>query len=168
MSLIEFQGTSIELDLSDEYVFLLSTKEASKCFGCSADAIRQSKSHNQHELIESKHSFTVRNSNNAKKIMWTKRGIVHLGFFIKSKCIKEFRKWATNYVIDGQIPNSEYQHIIIFQNEQIVQIGKEINRLKGTLIKLHTQLEKASNILAHLKYQKYARNLNTENNHTSH
>lgn len=167
MSLVEFQGTNIELDLCDEYVFLLSTKEASKGFGCSEEAIRQSKSHNQHELIEGKHFIIIRNSNNAKKIMWTKRGIVRLGFFIKSERAKQFRDWAEDYVIDGQMPNSEYQRIIMLQNEQIVQMDQEINRLKSILVKLHdgfhAQLEKATNMFQLIgSTKKDGGNLNTE------
>jgi len=118
-------------------MFFFSTKEASKGFGCSEDAIRQSKSYNQHELTEGKHFIIIRNSNNAKKIMWSKCGITRLGFFIKSERAKQFRDWAEDYVIDGQVSNSEYQRIIMLQNEQIVQMDKDINRLKGILIKLH-------------------------------
>lgn len=33
--------------------------------------------------------------------MWTKRGVVRLGFFIKTPMAKEFRDWAEDYIIDG-------------------------------------------------------------------
>ena len=32
--------------------------------------------------------------------MWTKRGVVRLGFFIKTSKAKQFRDWAEDYIIE--------------------------------------------------------------------
>lgn len=62
---------------------------------------------------------------------------------------------------------AELENIIMMQNEQIVQMDREINRLKGILIKLHdgfhAQLEKATNIFQLIgSTKKDGGNLNTE------
>lgn len=62
---------------------------------------------------------------------------------------------------------AELENIILLQNEQIVQMDREINRLKGILIKLHdgfhAQLEKATNIFQLIgSTKKDGGNLNTE------
>lgn len=62
---------------------------------------------------------------------------------------------------------AELENIILLQNEQIVQMDREINRLKSILIKLHdgfhAQLEKATNIFQLIgNTKKDGGNLNTE------
>lgn len=50
------------------------------------------------ELEEGKHFIEgvtdSHSSTNQKKTMWTKRGVIRLGFFIKTPMAKEFRDWA--------------------------------------------------------------------------
>ena len=44
-----------------------------------------------------------------KTVLWTKRGIVRLGFFIKSERARMFRDWAEDLVINKV---EEAQHIV--------------------------------------------------------
>lgn len=167
MQSVTFNATSLQVVESTDHTFLLSSKDVANGYGISESVLRSHKTNQSDELIEGTHFIMTRTSNNASKTMWTKLGVVTLGFFIKSEQAKEFRKWASNYVIDGQMPNSEYHRIIMMQNEQIVQMDREINRLKGILIKLHdgfhAQLEKATNIFQLIgSTKKDGGNLNTE------
>jgi len=91
---------NLELHLipDDNFEFLLTNQEAALGFGTKTDVIRQHKSSNKDEFIEGKH-FVLGTSFNREKIsqlnlksnniknqtFWTKRGLVRLGFFIKSQ-----------------------------------------------------------------------------------
>lgn len=167
MKHVTFQSISLSVVESTEHVFMLSSKDVAIGYSVSENTIRSHRKDQSDELIEGKHFIIDRSYRNTPKTYWTKRGIVRLGFFIKSERAKQFRDWAEDYVIDGQMPNSEYQRIIMLQNEQIVQLDREINRLKGILIKLHdgfhAQLEKATNIFQLIgSTKKDGGNLNTE------
>lgn len=167
MKQVIFNTTPLLVVESSNHVFLLSSKDVANGYGVSESLLRSHRTNQSDELIEGKHFIIDRSYRNTPKTYWTKRGIVRLGFFIKSERAKQFRDWAEDYVIDAQMPNSEYQRIIMLQNEQIVQMDREINRLKGILIKLHdgfhAQLEKATNIFQLIgSTKKDGGNLNTE------
>ena len=68
-----------------DYEFLLTTKEVAKGFGCVQNTIRQSKKANAKELVLNKHYLEARDEKNRRITKWTKKGIVRLGFLIKSE-----------------------------------------------------------------------------------
>ena len=106
MSLIVTEGLTVTILPDSNHEFLMDMKQAANGYGTSEYAIRQTKIRNQSELIEGKHfisAVTIRHSEpNApyNKVYWTKRGIVRLGFFIKSERAKLFRDWAEELVIE--------------------------------------------------------------------
>ena len=86
--------------------FLMSTKQVATGFGVSDYNIRQHKLEHSFELIEGKHFISgvsiphAASTGSSKGTLWTKRGIVRLGFFIKSERAKLFRDWAEELVIE--------------------------------------------------------------------
>jgi hypothetical protein len=106
ISLTVTDGLTVTILPDSNYEFLMDMKQAATGYGTSEYAIRQTKIRNQSELIEGKHfisAVTIRHSEpNAphNKVFWTKRGIVRLGFFIKSESAKLFRDWAEELVIN--------------------------------------------------------------------
>lgn len=101
---------SVEIIPNDKFEFLMSTNETAKGFGISGNTVRRHKMEHADELIEGKHFITSIQKMNTgcksanylqnKQILWTKRGIVRLGFFIKSERAKMFRDWAEDLVIN--------------------------------------------------------------------
>lgn len=101
---------SVEIMPDDRFEFLMSTNETAKGFGVSGNTVRRHKMEHANELIEGKHFITSVQKMNAgcksadylqnKQILWTKRGIVRLGFFIKSERAKMFRDWAEDLVVN--------------------------------------------------------------------
>ncbi|MCO5258901.1 MAG: hypothetical protein M9916_02040 [Crocinitomicaceae bacterium] len=91
-----------------EHEFLMTTNEVAEGYGVSAHTIRMTKLRNA-ELLEGTHFSTAvticdGKTRNALKIphnttLWTKRGVVRLGFFITSSRAKLFRDWAENLII---------------------------------------------------------------------
>lgn len=104
------EGVTVNILPNSDHEFLMTSKEVAHGYGCSDYVIRMTKLRHSDELIEGKHFVTavticnsdlpsaLRCAHNA--ILWTKRGIVRLGFFIKSERAKLFRDWAEELVIE--------------------------------------------------------------------
>ncbi|GHV18134.1 hypothetical protein FACS1894169_14390 [Bacteroidia bacterium] len=91
--------------------YLMTTKEVANGYGVSPETIRSHRMLHSEELIEGKHFVRAVEFFNSgcksgsyntppdNRIFWTKRGIVRLGFFIKSERAKLFRDWAEDLII---------------------------------------------------------------------
>lgn len=98
-----------------EHEFLMTTKEVAHGYGTSIYAINMARIRHEAELIEGKHYIKLSAitkcyselnlAHNA--ILYTKRGIVRLGFFIKSERAKLFRDWAEELIISVDKLSSE-------------------------------------------------------------
>lgn len=99
------KGLAVAVYPNHKHEFLLPNKEVALGFHVSTHLIRRHKSDHKDELIEGKHfvsgvSIPHSAGNGVSKgTMWTKRGIVRLGFFIKSERAKLFRDWAEDLII---------------------------------------------------------------------
>lgn len=99
------EGLQVAVYPNHQHEFLLPTKEVAVGYGVTPYTIRQHKRDHSDELIEGKHFLSgvsishVGSKGSSKGTMWTKRGIVRLGFFIKSQRAKLFRDWAEDLVI---------------------------------------------------------------------
>lgn len=94
---------------NSDHQFLMTTKEVANGYGTSKYVIQKSFLRNNSELLQGKHFIygvdilsTPINGVQIQphQIFWTKRGIVRLGFFIKSERAKLFRDWAEELVIE--------------------------------------------------------------------
>jgi hypothetical protein len=105
ISLTVTEGLTVTVLPSSDHEFLMSTSEVAKGYGVSYENIRQHKFANTREFVEGKHyvsAVSISNSDKKtphNKVFWTKRGIVRLGFFIKSEPAKLFRDWAEELII---------------------------------------------------------------------
>lgn len=102
LSLKVTEGLQVTILPSTDHEFLMSTKQVSFGYGVSEQTIRGHKHLNCDELIDEKHfirGVRISNSEPHNKVYWTKRGIVRLGFFIKSQRAKLFRDWAEDLII---------------------------------------------------------------------
>ena len=98
--LVKVNDVEIEVKPDVEHEWLLSTKDVAEGYGLTPNAINMAKARNSDELVEGKHFITtVTDCGSGKKTMWTKRGVVRLGFFIKTPMAKEFRDWAEDYIV---------------------------------------------------------------------
>lgn len=115
------ENLSVEVIPDEQHEFLMSTNEVAKGYSVSSGTIRKHKLEHKEELVEGKHFITVINDrmgirktgssvtkSNAycksggyqfRQVLWTKRGIVRLGFFVKSERARLFRDWAEDLVI---------------------------------------------------------------------
>lgn len=114
---LEVGTQEVVLTPDPTHEFTATTEQVALGYGVSQENIRSHKLTKADELIEGKHWITVTscvgntNAGNLQRqqTLWTKRGIVRLGFFIRSKQARQFRDMAEDLVIDyfskGQIQN---------------------------------------------------------------
>lgn len=104
------EGVTVNVLPNEAYEYVMTSKEVAHGYGVTDYSIRVTKLRHSDELIEGKHfitAVTICNTDLPKQlrcahnaVMWTKRGIVRLGFFIKSERAKLFRDWAEELVIE--------------------------------------------------------------------
>lgn len=91
---------------NENYEYLMTTKEVANGYGTSIYVVNMARLRHEVELVEGKHFVKgaitkcysdLNIPHNA--VLWTKRGIVRLGFFIKSERAKLFRDWAEELII---------------------------------------------------------------------
>lgn len=126
MQNITFNNVELTLVKDSTHEFLLSNKDVAVGYGVSVSSLREHKSSHSDELIEGKHFIIDKSYRNTPKIMWTSLGVYHLGFFIKSKQAKEFRKFMASvanaidpYKINDSKETEELKRIILEQNRLI-------------------------------------------------
>lgn len=102
---------SVTIIPNSEHEFVMPTKEVAYGYKVATSTIRDHRSNNPDEFIEGKHFVRAVGISDSKhkvphnKVFWTKRGIVRLGFFIKSERAKLFRDWAEDLVISASLNN---------------------------------------------------------------
>lgn len=163
---------SVEIMPDDRFEFLMSTNETAKGFGVSGNTVRRHKMEHADELIEGKHFITSVQKMNAgcksadylqrKQILWTKRGIVRLGFFIKSERAKMFRDWAEDLVVnkvdEAYRVQAQVQQLSLFPEpvkrnhnrltkERLVDILADVARIDDKALRL-SLVDKLTNIKA--------------------
>lgn len=106
MNLKVTEELSVTVLPNSNYEFLMTTKEVAHGYGVSPQNIREHQRCND-DFVEGKHfikgiSFSDTLGKNAQphQIFWTKRGIIRLGFFVKSEQAKLFRDWAEDVIIN--------------------------------------------------------------------
>ena len=108
---------NVEIEVvSFEDTFLVSSEEVANTFGVGDSAIRKHKARS--EFTEGKHyvSQLVPHTDNKFRTMWTKRGIIRLGFKLQeTEFTIAFRDWAEDYIINGG-----EQAVTPMTNEQIM------------------------------------------------
>jgi len=97
------EGLTVNILPNQQYEYLMPSKEVALGYGVTEYNIRQHKLQHPDELKAGKHFISAVSIPNSdlphNAILWTKRGIVRLGFFIKSERAKLFRDWAEELII---------------------------------------------------------------------
>lgn len=112
-------GLSVHLTPHVKHVFLMSTAQVAEAYDVNESAIRRHKSNK--EFIEGIHFVSVTNRNaQAQKfgqssILYTKRGVIRLGFFIKSVQAQQVRQWAEDALFEKLESPKSHQMVLPLQ-----------------------------------------------------
>ena len=120
------EGVIVNIIPSKRHDFFMSTKEVATGYGTSKYSIFKSLDRHVDDFVEGRHFvrgvdiLSTPRVCQPNSIMWTKAGVVRLGFFIKSERAKLFRDWAENLIlkIDEQKDLWEVIDMAIKFNEQ--------------------------------------------------
>lgn len=126
MQLVTFNNSTLHVEENKSHEFLLNNNEVAIGYGVKINQLTQAKNNHKDELTEGKHWIHLHVKTNGgmqRVIHWTKKGIVRLGFFIKSKQAKEFRDWAEDYIVN---PNNETDYQLQREN---IELKRTLNRL---------------------------------------
>lgn len=87
--------------------FLMTSKEVASGYGVTESLLRSHSSANKNDFLEGKHFFkavqildTLPQNMQPHLKLWTKRGVVRFGFFIKTHRARMFRDWAEDLIIN--------------------------------------------------------------------
>ncbi|MCT7509992.1 hypothetical protein N5U26_06495 [Aliarcobacter cryaerophilus] len=144
-----YNDTQINYELSKDYGKLFLNSDVCLGYGISKQALNDNLKRNQDELQEGTHyiyDYAMTNGGRQRVIKWTSLGVYHLGFFIKSKQAKEFRKFMGNvantldpFKINDkrvettiQIELSKLnQEIKDLKNQLALKVQEEVNPFRG-------------------------------------
>ena len=102
------EGVTVNILPNGQYEYLMTVSEVANGYGTTKYSIFQAIHNHPDELIENKHLIrgidilytpTLKGIIQPNSILLTKRGIVRIGFFIKSERAKLFRDWAEELII---------------------------------------------------------------------
>ena len=125
LSMTVTEGITVNVLPNRQHEFLMTTREVAAGYGVSEWLIRKHKENHPDELLEGKHFLGNVNiihaatPGSSRGTLWTKRGIVRLGFFIRSERARLFRDWAEDLVLA----------VVDKLAAQPVPSGRRINRL---------------------------------------
>ena len=114
LPMVVTEGVMVNVLQNVQHEYLMTTKEVASGYGVSPYSIRSTSSRNSSELQEGKHfikGIAICNTQ-PHQVFWTKRGIVRLGFFIKSERAKLFRDWAEELIINVADPLPDVKKMI--------------------------------------------------------
>lgn len=135
-------GLTVNVLPNTKHEFLMTTKEVAIGYGTTMYALRKSKLRNENDFTEGKH-YIIAGTNCPPGLniphnatLWTKRGIIRLGFFIKSERAKLFRDWAEELVIRVEEQRDLFGNPVVQPIKQLPS-KRLINRLdRDRLIRL--------------------------------
>lgn len=120
------EGVTVHILPNKQHEFLMTTREVAAGYGVTEYAIRKNKMSLDDELQEGKHLISAVTIGNGRPdnlpvnaLLWTKRGIIRLGFTMRSERARQFRDWAEDLVLA----------LVDKPAAQPVPSGRRINRL---------------------------------------
>ena len=146
MSLVIFEDTELDLIEDSNNDFLISSKDVAKGYSCSNASIRNHLKNHNEELKEGKHwvkKDVLTNGGMQSITHWTKKGVVRLGFFIKSERAKKFRDWAEDYIVNQKSSNQpDLQKVISGLKSGMLRKDKKIEKLEDEIQQLKIEHQK--------------------------
>lgn len=103
-------GLAVAVIQNPNFEFVMPVKDVALGYGVSTGTIRKQLFEHRDEFIEGKHFVkgvtfcnTLPNTQ-PHAVFWTKKGIIRLGFSLKSERAKLFRDWAESVILNYSAP----------------------------------------------------------------
>jgi hypothetical protein len=76
--------------------WLLTTEEVASGFGVRVDSVHRAKRNRSADLVTGKHFVHI-----GERLLWTKRGVIRLGYFMRSPRARQFRDFCEDLTIQA-------------------------------------------------------------------
>ena len=97
---VTFEDVQLVVQEDSAHEWVLDNAQVAIGYGVTESAVRNHKMRSSAELVEGKHFVTVTNCDGGEpKTFWTKRGVIRLGFTMRSDRAKRFRDWAEDLIV---------------------------------------------------------------------
>ena len=131
---ITYDNVQLQVRPDANHDWLLETALVAKGYDVDKQVVKKHLQRNSGEFIEGKHFVRwVQNvPTNEPQIFWTKKGVIRLGFFIKSERAKRFRDWAEDLIVERQTPSVSTPQtlkealLLAYQKECEIEEQKEV------------------------------------------
>ncbi len=144
LSMTVTEGVTVRVLPDRRHEFLMTTREVAAGYGVTEYAIRKTLLRHDDELADSKHYVTAGTFCPGAKgiphnaLLWTKRGIVRLGFFIRSERARLFRDWAEDLVLavaegvvaPAAVPARPARRINRLTPERVIDLLSDVCRIE--------------------------------------
>lgn len=130
---IQFQDINLEVIPDKSHEWLLDTAMVADGYGITESALHKQRVRNAEDLVEGKHwvgqNVQIANGGQKPKIFWTKKGVIRLGFFVKSEKAKQFRDWAEDLILQVlERPVDKMKSLAEHTKREVqVQNSKDVN-----------------------------------------
>lgn len=141
------KGLQVTVLPSKYHEFLMPTKDVAAGFGINANTLRSHKRHNIDELKENRHfingvQYLHATGINRATTMWTKAGVIRLGFFIKTERAKMFRDWVEGLVLNyvekklpalPEVPKRKHNRLT---SERLLDIMADVVKIENSDLRI--------------------------------
>lgn len=114
-AVVRFEDVELDVQADPTHGWLMSNAAVEAGFGVPQGTVRSAKSLHSDEFVEGKHFANVLVNSSVEqvgygrpparpKVMWTKRGVVRLGFHLEGERARRFRDFAEDLVISAMEP----------------------------------------------------------------
>lgn len=138
--LVQFESINLEVREESTHEWLLETALVAEGYGVNENSLRSTKSRNDDELIEGKHWLVLQSATGRSQVFYTKRGVIRLGFFIKSERAKKFRDFAEDLILKNPqssipVPTNflEALKLLVEKEESNLRLELKVDNLSTAL-----------------------------------
>ncbi len=121
------EGLQVTTFVHPEHDFLIPSKDVAKGYGVSISAIRSAHSRYSQDIIENIHYVkavavqTPLKNVQPHATLWTKKGVIQLGFHIQSGRAIVFRKWAESIIMKATAPAVQLPEVTKRKHNRLTQ-----------------------------------------------
>ncbi|MDR0604849.1 MAG: hypothetical protein LBG80_11150 [Bacteroidales bacterium] len=134
LCLVVSAGVTVNLLPDDKHEFLMAAQEVAKGYDVTIAVIQDSVRRHVMEFIEGKHFI-----HSPEDVMWTKRGVVRLGFFIDGPKARAFRDMIEDLKLSPTpessdtftFPATNHPVRIVMINKEPWFVGKDVAKILG-------------------------------------
>ena len=145
LSMTVTEGVTVRVLPDRRHEFLMTTREVATGYGVTEYAIRKNKMSLGDELREGKHFISAVTIGNGRPdslpvnaLLWTKRGIIRLGFAMRSERARLFRDWAEDLVLavaegaaaPAAVPARPARRINRLTPERVIDLLSDVCRIE--------------------------------------